>query len=234
MEEECGSFLGSIAPGFQPTTHRVAVPGEDGGVFNDGVLGARLRVDGRDHDVFFCGVASGNPLPKRPISSFLEYGGWKSRELMNQHLVPGTNVTMPARSILMGRSSFCRSRPRPALRGHDRKDDTWPPLHTVFATGNPPTRHLVASAGGSGLRAGLRRGSGGWVLDLYHLDRNCPALCRRSGAGVRDGRIRCRVDARRRSFAVPNRSRGTARPRTVGGEVVVATHALRPHDFHSR
>lgn len=89
MEQQCGKFLGSLAPdGYQPSKHRVPVPGDDG-VFKDGVLGMRLHVGGNDHDVFFCGVAAGVTLPSRPMTSFIEYGGWKSRALAQQHLVPG-------------------------------------------------------------------------------------------------------------------------------------------------
>jgi hypothetical protein len=84
MKSTSGRFLSSIAPVLEPAM-RVPVEGRDE-VFGDGPLGARLHVADKAHDIFFAGLSSGLSRPEG--TSYLEYFGWKTRQLVSQHLMP--------------------------------------------------------------------------------------------------------------------------------------------------
>jgi hypothetical protein len=84
MKSASESFLRKLAPQLAPEM-KVPVHGDDP-AFEDSALCTQLHVDGKEHDIYFVGMASG--LTRPADTSYLEYFGWKTRQALQQHLFP--------------------------------------------------------------------------------------------------------------------------------------------------
>lgn len=84
MKSASANFLSKLASKLTPEM-KVPVHGDDP-AFDESALCTRLHVDGKEHDVFFVGMASGLQRPSH--TSYLEFFGWKTRQFIAQHLAP--------------------------------------------------------------------------------------------------------------------------------------------------
>ncbi len=84
MKSASANFMSKLASKLTPEM-KVPVHGDDP-AFDDSALCTRLHVDGKAHDVFFVGMASGLQRPSH--TSYLEFFGWKTRQFYDQHLAP--------------------------------------------------------------------------------------------------------------------------------------------------
>lgn len=84
MKSASANFMSKLASKLTPEM-KVPVHGDDP-AFDESALCTRLHVDGKAHDVFFVGMASGLQRPGN--TSYLEFFGWKTRQFITQHLAP--------------------------------------------------------------------------------------------------------------------------------------------------
>jgi len=87
MKSASANIMSKLASKLTPEM-KVPVHGDDP-AFDESALCTRLHVDGKAHDVFFVGMASGLQRPNH--TSYLEFFGWKTRQFIAQHLAPKLN-----------------------------------------------------------------------------------------------------------------------------------------------
>lgn len=84
MKSNSAAVLNKLVRDYRPEM-RVPVYGDDP-LFGEGPLCTKLRVDQTEHNIFFVGVSSGISRPEG--TSYLEYFGSKTRQLLEQRLLP--------------------------------------------------------------------------------------------------------------------------------------------------